>query len=189
MFPLTRANVSACCLCLVHDSKAAGLLQSHKFANRSAIQLTIAPVLASLPSFSTQLQRTSSTARAATPTNGQQTTTNNPNALRNITNGRNAIAPTGTSDSRGRGSSTPSVPHKSGAGPSQSTLAQLTALNGANVPLASHQRKKYGMAATQAREQQQQAQNTQRAFESTTNNNQPQQAQSARKRKNTGQNA
>lgn len=159
----------------VHEAKAAGLLQYSKFANRSAIQLTIAPVLATLASYTT-MQRQSSSSRRTTPPTAS---TPNPNALRNITNSQS----TGASTAAARRAAAP-TPAKAA---SQSTLAQLSSLNASNLPLASHQRRRYGLAATQQREQQQQVQNTQRAADSAWPTDTDTQA--ARKRKLTQQNS
>lgn len=193
----------------MHESKAAGLLQYAKFANRSAIQLTIAPVLASLQSFS-HLQRQSSAmsasaaAAAAARRNGaagaqqqQQTgitATQQQQQRANQQNGR--LPNTLPSTSAGGASSDPTqAPHAAsssvGARPS-STLATLNLLNASNLPLPSHGRKRFGMAATQQREQLTQAQNAQRAYDPTNPNNQQQQqatqAAAARKRRNATQN-
>lgn len=134
--------------------------------NRSGVQLTIAPVLAALPSFqSANSVRGGSVAPlaargvgAATPaarpgqglTGTQQqsrtATQADPNALRNITNLPHAGRRIGGAESLGK------LPH-----------ASLSASTH-NLPLASHEKRRYGFAATQQREVEQHMLNAQRAY-------------------------
>jgi len=135
------------------------------------VQLSIAPVLAALQSCANTAASTHAQGQhahggvAAASTAERRAAGGNPNALRNITNAqqgtRTAAASAAAhaaalSDRRAH----PSVPTKAAKAASSSTpmstLAHLTALNASNQPLASHQQKRYGMAATQQREQRQQ---------------------------------
>ena len=195
---LTSHALARCVSLSVNYAKASDMLQYSKLANRSGIQLTIAPVLAPLQAFANlQRHHAASNARRPPPAsanNAASSSSSNPNALRNITNA-NANA-----TSRGLNmptAATPSAATAAAAATSksqlpQSTLAQLMANNAANIPLPSHARRRFGMAATQQREQQAQAINTQRAYDpnaaAQTQAPPPTQTQAAKKRRMVQQN-
>lgn len=154
------------------DSKEAGILQTRKLHDRSSVQLCIAPVLAALQSCANTAASAHAQGQhahggvAAASTAERRAAGGNPNALRNITNGqqgtRTAAAVSAAahaaalSDRRAHPAVPTKAPKAGSASTPMSTLAHLTALNASNQPLASHQQKRYGMAATQQREQRQQ---------------------------------
>jgi hypothetical protein len=154
----------------VFDAKQMGITQLQKLHDRSAVQLTMAPVLACM-------QRHSSAASGGGGGNAaaaqQRRTVGVAGALRNITNEQQSatsVSRTGVmsnvAQDRRAPSSDDTVMKPAGGRPRPpgtqlSTLAHLTALNAANQPLPSHQQKRFGMAATQQRNTQMQMQQQQ----------------------------
>jgi len=152
---------------ILFDSKQSGIVQATKFANRSCTHLTLAPTLASLSSFQHVLQSSinglgmpninnnnaPSTATNA-PGAGPSQRSTRPDVLRNITNASQPGASMSMSmNGRGGTGTQFSKPTQQQQNRSHSTLAQLSALNAANLPLQSHEKRSYGLKATQQRQQ------------------------------------